>query len=289
MKCHLQIPMLVTGLAAAALLTSACAESRAPLANGAASIDAGIIGGKPVAAGDEITKSAVGIEATGHGVFCTGVLLAKNLVVTAGHCTGLTVRPSEMQIVFGNDLNGKLQKRRVQGGKVTDQWPQLTQEQEKNWGDIALLRFEGEAPVGYEPIPSLSSAKQLKDGMNVVIAGYGFTKMNPPEEPEKLMKTTVQLSDVHFSETELKLEQAKGKGACHGDSGGPAYARINNKLFLIGVTSRSATMAGASTCMEGSIYTSIAGQIEFLKSAARYLNSKAFVPNDRIPQPEVGM
>lgn len=278
---------LGTSLLAVMVLASACAENKTPTATSAASINTGIIGGEPLTPEQPMSKSVVALATARSGVFCTGVLIAKNLVVTAGHCTGVSMYPSEMFVIFGTDLRGKLEKRRVLGGKVAPQWPLLTPEQEKNWGDIAVLRFEGEAPEGYERARLLGDSAQLKDGMDVVLAGYGLANMSPPEDPEKLMHVIVKMSDAKYSETEVKFEQHQGKGACHGDSGGPAFATINGKLFLIGVTSRSATEAGGGTCLEGSIYTSIPGSIEFLKAAAKHLNSKAFVPNEKLPQPEM--
>lgn len=246
----------------------------------------GIIGGVAVQPNDAVAKSTVGIATGMHGVFCSGVLVAKNLVFTAGHCTGVTARPHQLQIVFGTDLKGRTEKRKVLGGKVHPNWPKLTPEQEKNWGDIAVLKFEGEAPAGFVPASILSSNAKLKNGMDIVLAGYGLTKMNPDIDPEKLMKVGVKLSDAKYSETEVLFKQHQGKGACHGDSGGPAFATINGKMVLVGITSRSATLAGGSTCLEGSIYSSVPGHISFLKSAAKYLNSAQFVPNEPLPQPE---
>lgn len=250
------------------------------------SSSAGIIGGVAVQPTEAIAKSTVAIETAMYGVFCSGVLVGKNLVMTAGHCTGVSEKPNQMSIVFGANLKGRVQKRKVLGGRVHPNWPALTEDQEKNWGDIALLRFEGEAPAGFTPVPMLASSSKLKNGTDVILAGYGLTKMNPDTNPYKLMKVTVKLSDVKYSETEILFEQYQGKGACHGDSGGPAYVQVGGRLALVGVTSRSATLAGGETCMEGSVYTSVPAQKNFLKTAISQLNSPQFVPNEPIPQPK---
>ena len=287
MKQLLSNSAILMSLVVAALLASGCSKSNPQNAlSSASTFDSGIIGGEEVTPAEEMAKSTVGLEAPGYGVYCTGVLVAKNLVATAGHCTGVTLYPNRITIVFGSDLTGKVIRKRVQGGKVTDAWPQLTADKSNNWGDIALLRFEDQAPEGFAPVRLLGDATQLKDGMDATLVGYGLTDMETQVDPGKLMKANVKIQNAKFSETEISFGQTDGKGACHGDSGGPAYATINGKLFLIGVTSRSLTEAGGMTCLEGSIYTSIPGEIAFLKKAAVYLNSKDFVPNQPIPQPE---
>ncbi len=273
-------------LTAVLSLNTACQNSKPQVAEEIQFSDTGIINGSPVSIDEEIAKHVVGIGMNQQpGVFCTGVLVAKNLVVTAAHCTGATMYPNEMFIVFGTDLRGQVIKRQVQGGKVTEDWPKLDATKEKDWGDIALLRFEDQAPEGYSPIRLLGSSELLHNGMEVTLAGYGLTNMRPQRDPGKLMKTDVILTNSAYAATEIQFDQIDGKGACHGDSGGPAFARVNNKLFLIGVTSRSATESGGRNCLEGSIYTSVPGQIEFLRNTARFLNSKNFVPNEKIPQP----
>lgn len=247
----------------------------------------GIVGGEEVKAASEVAKSTVALGHPLYGVFCTGTLIAKNLVLTAGHCTGIVQDPRQLWVIFSLTPNtAKIaQGRRVLGGKTTDAWPKLTPLQEKNWGDIAVLKFEGNLPEGYAPAVLLGNPTLLQDGMDVTLAGYGLASMKPEVDPEKLMEATVKLTESKFSETEIRFGQENGKGACHGDSGGPAYTMIKGRLNLIGVTSRSATSAGGATCLEGSIYTSVATQIEFLTSTAKFLNSKDFVPGQPIPQP----
>jgi secreted trypsin-like serine protease len=276
-------------LASLLTLVSACAPRSALQQSTSLDFDSGIIGGNPVDAQEEMAKSTVAIGTMFSGNFCTGTLVAKNLVVTAAHCTGLVRDPRMMIILFGSDLSKKnsIETRKVLGGQVPDAWPALTEGQTKDEGDVALLKFEGEAPAGFKPMRLLGNPEQLIAGMDVTLVGYGLTNMDPETDPKKLMKAAVKLSNPTFAKTEILFEQHEGRGACHGDSGGPAFAVINQKTFLIGVTSRSITEAGGNTCLEGSIYSSVAGQIEFLKKAARYLNSAQFVPGKPIPQPKL--
>jgi hypothetical protein len=162
----------------------------------------------------------------------------------------------------------------------------MTPSQSKNWGDIAVLRFEGRVPPNYHPAALLETDELLKPSMEAVLAGYGFTQMRPEIiEAEALMAAQVVLSDPYYALTEIKFDPFEGRGSCHGDSGGPAFIALNQKLYLVGVTSRSATPEGGLNCLEGSIYTSIPGQIDFIKTAMKELNSANFVPGEPLPQP----
>ena len=248
----------------------------------------GIVGGEKVAADDALSKSTVGIGAAFQGVICTGTLISKNLVVTAAHCTGTVANPRSLVVTFGNNIASKdLQVRKVLGGRAPANWAKVTADQEKDWNDIAVLRIEGEAPAGFVPAVLLANKAALKDDLEVTIAGFGMTSMKPAKYTDLLLKAGIKLTNAKFADTEILFAQTKdGKGACHGDSGGPAYITMKGRAVLIGVTSRSATEAGGLTCLEGSIYTSIAGHIEFLRQAAKELTAKSFVPGEKIAQPK---
>jgi secreted trypsin-like serine protease len=139
-------------------------------------------------------------------------------------------------------------------------------------------------PAGYKPAVLLSSSVTLVNGRAATLAGYGLQDMATQKEADSLMKTEVRISDAKYSETEVLFEQFQGRGACHGDSGGPALVTAKGRAIVFGVTSRSATMAGGRNCLEGSIYSSVPAKLEFIRSAANQLNAPDFRPAP-IPQP----
>lgn len=198
-----------------------------------------------------------------------------------------------MKVYFGTDWKDpKIQTRTVLGGRVPEMWFKDRTEEDKvanGLGDIAVLRFLDEAPLGYYPVRVMTSPQLLQKGLPVTLAGYGLTDMQPEQvDPFKLMKADVTLADAAYSKSEILFDFSNGKGACHGDSGGPAYATLNGKLTVIGVTSRAPNFAGALTCEEGAIYSSIAAHMDFIRKAARDLNSKNFVQDEVIPRPSKG-
>lgn len=286
--------MARTAVLAALLSLAACApqsHNTESQVDSASTQSQGIISGDNVAANDPLVKSTVGIavaDSRGRGqVVCTGTLISKNMVITAGHCTAVTSDPRRMAIVFGGDLSAKtVQIRRVLGGRVPDQWPLLdADKQEKDWNDIAVLKIEGEAPAGFTPAVLLANKAALTSGAVITIAGFGVTDMKTQNQPKILQKAVVKLTDPKFADSEILFAQDDGKGACHGDSGGPAYMTIKGRSVLVGVTSRSATLAGAATCLDGSIYTSVAAHTAFIKKAVSDMNAKTFVAGQFIPRP----
>jgi V8-like Glu-specific endopeptidase len=276
-------------LAISVLVLTACTQQKPELSGTISETNsAEIVGGEEVLADDLIAKSTVLVYDRKVGSLCTGTLIDYNLVVTAAHCTSGDAKT--LAIGFGLELDGSsLQFAPVIAGMTHSSWPKLTEAKasdprSKDWGDIAVLRFQGPTPEGFEPARLLGNASSLKNGLTITIAGYGKLDMELDISAEKLMKTDVVLTNKAFSGTEIEFAQHEGRGACHGDSGGPAFAKNKNgKLVLIGVTSRSATPGGGATCLEGSIYTSVAAYIEFIRSAAVTLRGAN--PPTVIPQP----
>lgn len=248
----------------------------------------GIIGGEAVGEDDAVMKSTVAIVNLRYGqIICTGSLVSKNLVLTAGHCT--TEDPSHLAILFANKLPKTREQatasvtRKVIAGETHPQWPKNDFASDKNWGDIALLRFEGELPANYGPVRLLSNKTLLAPQGDAVLAGFGWTDGRRRTEAEGLNKTTVKIEDPEFSETEVQMNQKNGSGACHGDSGGPAFIEVEGHMVLMGVTSRGHDDPN-DTCSVYSLYSSVPAQMEWLKVTAVNLQ-KAEAIGKKMPQP----
>jgi hypothetical protein len=289
------IDRFVLGLGVSLLLgLSACApKAQTELNGGLLTTDdlgetASIFGGEAVADGDAVLASTVAIVNLRYGqVVCSGSLVAKNMVVTAGHCTA--ENPSDLAILFTNKIPKTRQEARVSAvrkviaGKTHPQWPKNDFRSEHNWGDIALLRFEGALPAGYKPIRLLSKKTLLVPQGDAVLAGFGWTNGRKKTAAEGLNKTKVKIEKPDFSDMEIMFNQKAGSGACHGDSGGPAFIEVESKLVLVGVTSRGHDDPN-DTCESYSLYSSIPAQIEWLKTTAIDLQ-KAEAIGQKMPQP----
>ena len=272
-----------------------------------------IIGGTEVSGSSSLSKSIVGIysshEGEQGGAICTGSLLPNNLVVTAAHCVD-----DYMTIVFAPDMDSAQESQALPVDKVavSPYWASR-QNADKDHGDVALLHYSGTTPASYAPANLLTDATAIKNGTSVLLAGYGvnLVKETPIDvktypdliadiqsgkvvcdDPKALTncasvdmtgagllrQTTVTVSNAKYAASVIQLNQTKGTGACHGDSGGPAYVTIGGKLYLWGVTSRG-DQDPRNNCSQYSVYTSLLFHKTWLNRAAKQLTTSLTDPN----------
>lgn len=249
--------------------------------------DGDIVGGMAVADTDPIASSTVQLFNIAQKTMCTGSLIANNLILTAAHCTDEVA--TNLIVIFSikspqsaEELK-KMPLRQVTGGKVHANWPRLTKKQASNWGDIAILKFKGSLPMGYRPAKLAARNAFLSDGMDVVLAGYGITSGITRADAVGLNKVSVPLARARYSDTELLMDQRQGRGACHGDSGGPAFINLKGQNVVIGVTSRGA-QDPKDTCLGFSVYTSVASMGAWIEATAKEMLLVNF-SGLHIPQP----
>lgn len=256
-----------------------------------------IIGGTNVTSASPISHFVVGIYDKKTHFICTGSLIRKNLVLTAAHC--IESAASNLVIIFGldftaydtNDLN------QLRIGNATKVHPDYKKENpsDLDWNDLALIRFSGDLPEGYAPISLLEDSSQLKQGSTVQMAGFGASgvefdeitikkdkKFKQELEAGNIVcydKNSTQCYSIHFlgsdqlratqaeiegfTEKEFRLNEGHGHGTCVGDSGGPLIYQSENKINLIGITSR-----GSPFCDGPAIYTNALEYSEWLEQAA---------------------
>ncbi|MGK5084934.1 trypsin-like serine protease [Bdellovibrionota bacterium FG-1] len=244
-------------------------------------LHADIMEGTTVLPQDPIASSTVAIiskDAQGISL-CSGSILAPDLVVTAGHC--LNSNPKKMRVVFSQDLRknrqntAKLSWAQVDGGARPKDYGHLTGDEDMD--DIALLHLSSGLPSGYHEAKILDDLNALKTGKVVTLAGYGQSdprKRGAADGAGVLRKVNVKIARASFGKTEVLMDQRNGHGACHGDSGGPAFIKKGKQYFLFGVTSRGIT-ENPKECKGASVYTNLLAHQDFLKQAAENLRAHA--------------
>jgi secreted trypsin-like serine protease len=231
-----------------------------------------IVGGTVVDANDPVASTTVLV--TDGNYICTGSIIDTDLVVTAAHCVAA---PAEnLRIVFVRDING--------GGSIdkSDVLPITGYLANPGWQgdnasgvdqhDIALIHLSGALPAGYHPATLLSgdASASLKKGESTELAGYGITNAATQDGAGTLREVSVKISK-QLGQTEVVLDQRNGKGACHGDSGGPAFVTVDGQPQLWGVTNRGYPDNAPDDCKEYAVYTRIAAYADFLSQAAAQL------------------
>ncbi len=250
-------------------LLSGCGERRATSAlHLGENASTEIIGGTNVSIEDPLSRSIVGFYNATAGSVCTATIIAQNILLTASHC--LNGEPSDFVVIFGTNLEDKnVETRKVVNFVAGPLWEKRNAEA-RDTGDIGLVRFEGALPRGYEPAILLRDPTALQDGRTVTIAGYGLNDGRRKTGTGQLRKTDVTIKTTRWAKTEIVLDQTKGKGACHGDSGGPAFIATNGQTVLWGATSRGLNDP-RDTCGVYSAFTNVIPYLKWIQIATRKL------------------
>ncbi len=236
-----------------------------------------IVGGEEVGENDPIKAATVGIfdpSPDGHsGSLCTGTLIRKNLAVTAAHCIqSAAARPL---VIFGRDMHKPdVVKRQSDGVAVHPKW-NTHDEKKMDQGDIALVRFPGGLPKGYKTAPTAKSDKGIQNGAKVVLAGFGISDARKKTGAGRLRKTEVSVLKSRRGKSEMVLDQSHGHGACHGDSGGPAFIRDGAKIILAGVTNRGYPNNAPDDCNHQVVYTKARAYSPWIKESASRMGGGA--------------
>ncbi len=307
---------------ALALASLACQRGQvADSFNGQAN-DQGIIGGSVVADGHQIAKNTVAIFDVEAGASCTGSIIAEDLVITAGHCLGsgklLLAFDRNFDQILEVVMNGteeqfqaiqpKLRgpsraamhpnyiefnkqiaalEERLQAGEQVSEEEISAVVESTDQGDMLLLKFDGGLPAGFEPAKLLAQDIQLAIGGDVTLAGYGYTNGVTHASDDKLRQVSVKIENPTHGAFEVLMNQKSGKGACHGDSGGPAFFAINGVNYLFGVTSRG-YKDDADDCSQFAVYSNMVAAHDWMESAKQELAQPAPPPVDEV-QPDSGV
>ena len=142
---------------------------------------------------------------------CTGTIVSKSVILTAAHCVS-----DHMRIYFGNSITAGSESRLVtvalensifaaktkemMRAESPEQWEQI-----RNHGDIALLKIEGEIPDSAQIAQLLTNKAHLKNGKEVILAGFGTYDAIKNLSDKRLRMAKVKIEDSHFAETEILL------------------------------------------------------------------------------------
>lgn len=214
------------------------------------------------------TKSKRGVLLDLKKSFCTGTIISKTVIVTAAHCLQTMEGRSGKKggLIFGKDENYLIsfdtQVNRdgtwIRAKKVIphpDWDPAATLNPMGSTAphDIGLVILSEEIPQGARPAKIADANLDLesdeksflwfKKKTPIYLAGYGVTKRRSKPDTGTLRQVTVKLSKVNKQKKQIKVGKFL-KGACAGDSGGPAYVKVGNELQLAGATSTGIELLG---------------------------------------------
>lgn len=239
-----------------------------------------IVGGEEVSEEDVMAHSVVAV--LGNGQRCTGTVLTKHVILTAAHCIGVAF--TGMTVAYGLDATYTSSPREIRKGRFAIYSPMYQPGPTLNAGDLALIRIQGELPEGYYPMKLWPNT--VTGDQKLMVAGYGMS--TPPEvgpdgraaggtiknQKSVLRMLEVAVENPQFSETEFSvLRRENQMGPCHGDSGGPAFIRVEGVPYLIGATARENDNVGKGLCIQSTIYTRVSSHREWIEKTTEILEN----------------
>lgn len=205
----------------------------------------GIINGKDI--GYESWKGVVTVYALPTDTSCTGTLVAKDLVLTAGHCVysvqygiDFRQRPKDLVIWAGKDVYdtaARVDYGTADAVQVHPEW-----DGKDHSSDLALLRLSDPIEDATVEIYGLRSEPEPAVGDEAVIVGYGRSRDNDPESsgPQRMGSTSVRAIRVRPALGKHSMIRLHSDSmACTGDSGGPVFTEQDGQWVVTGVASMS--------------------------------------------------
>lgn len=232
----------------------------------------GIIGGQEAADNYIGSKYAMLIFDKPTNSYCTGLLIHRDVILTAAHC--IKSDAAGLILAFGvQPLSGNYVSRRALK-VVTHPHYEKNKNQVNNPErmDLALILLKDPAPKSHLvleiPPPELS----LAPGSLFTALGYG--QIGNEQGAGVLRYVNLSIARISSSRSQFEVSQISGKGVCSGDSGGPAILRSRGKDYVIGVA--SAIQWQQDPCREKSVFMNTQAHREWiLTEAQRLAASKA--------------
>jgi hypothetical protein len=197
-----------------------------------------MVGGAP-AAGAALARHVVMIVGSA-GTFCTGVAIARDLVLTAAHCTlpGADYKLMEFDAAHQPVLRDVAQIARH------PQFDLKALLAHRATADVTLLKLAAPLGAAFAPAPLAGTMAAVAPGDTFTVAGFGLAVRGDGKTSGRLRAATL-IATGHPGTLQIRLMDAQtkgevaGLGACTGDSGAPAFVTQDGRLVVAGVVSWS--------------------------------------------------
>ena len=206
---------------------------------------AAMVGGAPPA-GDSVGRALVMLTGS-HGTFCSGVALARDLVLTAAHCV---LPGADYKLVEFDAARQPLLKDIAAIARHPD-FDVNAVLRHRVTADVALAKLA--SPLKVVPALLAQPVAAVAPGDRFVVAGYGLAVRGDGKSGGTARAATLVATgqpgtlQIRLADPVTKGERA-GLGACTGDSGAPVYRDVGGTLAVVGVVSWSTGPALSDGC-----------------------------------------
>lgn len=182
-----------------------------------------------------------------RGNFCTGVAIARDLVLTAAHCVQAGAEYKQVEF----DANRQPILKDVHSIVRHPQFNLKIMLSHRATADIALVKLK--TPLDATPARLIGSRPRVSVGERFAVYGYGLSVRSEAKTSGTLRGVTL-IATGQPGNLQLRLVdpatkgERDGLGACTGDSGGPVYADAGGTFAAYGVVSWSTGPNGEAGC-----------------------------------------
>jgi secreted trypsin-like serine protease len=206
---------------------------------------AAMVGGAPPLPGADTRPEVMLIGSRGN--FCTGVAIARDLVLTAAHCVQAGAIYKQVEL----DAQRQPVFKDVVSIARHPQFSVKAMQSHRATADIALVKLA--VPLDVTPATLSRPRARVAPGERFIVHGYGMA--NPTDANSSatlrhaMLAATGRPGNLQLRLVDPATDGARaGLGACTGDSGGPVYGNDGGYMAVVGVVSWSTGPGGASGC-----------------------------------------
>jgi secreted trypsin-like serine protease len=196
-----------------------------------------IVGGGGLPA-EGIARAVVTIIGS-RGSFCTGSLIAQDLVLTAAHCV---LPGADYKVILPGETPPRLLDVRRSASH-----PQFNVQNilaHRASADVALLHLGASLPASKAPAPLGAPMIPIAVGARLTVAGVGVARRGDGKSGGTIRAADLAVTgkpgtlQIRLADP-LTNNTRNGLGACTGDSGAPVFEMQSGRAVIIGVVSWS--------------------------------------------------